>query len=529
MLRSKLRLIRTGVLLTAFLLNLGASSSFSARARTGQRTSQAARSRPSPATASVARTPVPRQGGAQASPAMRSHQRPEAPRLRPPTRPQRSLDRAAGQRPIIPNRGVNSPERSLFVGPVAPGAGSGPTWTQPYGGRRQLAYPAQVLQRADRPQGSLGRINTRRPYAGSSNGRVEDWMRGDYASGRERDRGAPERSDRVRPSRGERRPQIAFGGLEGGEDRRAASPRQGRGHDRPARKPRPYDRAGSPAPETRASQDVVGNPIPGNATWLQPASVGGISTGFRSVTSALGTPSSTYVFVPRSRSDYWEGYWDGFGDGYRVARHHRRHRTMIANFFYGYYFSDPAWAGFYHPGYYASIYHYWGWCPGWVQPGRVYYDPVDYIHLAGSRAARGRGAGPGIDYVGAERAILAVRRAWRASDIGSVARHLSDQVDIHIHFDGEYTYTISAEDFYAMTADMMATTQTVEMQFADPVWLSTHEVIYTGSQSFYDPDGDLQAVYVSYRLRQLSSGWDIVAIGSSLEPIEHGYMDFRYL
>ena len=253
-----------------------------------------------------------------------------------------------------------------------------------------------------------------------------------------------------------------------------------------------------------------------------------ISTGFNKVTQALGSPSSRYVFAPRSMSDYWRGYWDGFGDGYSAARHRSRHRMLVGNFFYSHYFSDPSWFGFYHPGYYASVYHYWGWCPGWVRPNRVYYDPVDYVHIPAGLPARDSRAHYGIDYVGAERAILAIRGAWHNSSIGSLAKHLNDQVDIHVHFDGEYAYTTSSDDYYAMTADMMATTQTVEMQFDDPVWLSSYEVIYTGRQELYDPDGDLQAVYVSYRLRQLSSGWDIVAVGSSLDPIDPGYPDFRY-
>jgi hypothetical protein len=33
---------------------------------------------------------------------------------------------------------------------------------------------------------------------------------------------------------------------------------------------------------------------------------------------------------------------------------------------------------------------------------------------------------------------------------------------------------------------------------------------------------------VSYRFRNLGGEWFLVAVGSSLEPIQHQYRDFRY-
>jgi hypothetical protein len=68
----------------------------------------------------------------------------------------------------------------------------------------------------------------------------------------------------------------------------------------------------------------------------------------------------------------------------------------------------------------------------------------------------------------------------------------------------------------------------VALTFNDPIWLSNHEFFVTGRHQFYDPDGDRQTVYVSYRLRKLGGDWYIVSVGSSLEPIRHHYNDFRY-
>ena len=489
MLRSKLRLVSTGGLVTAFLLNLGVSASFCAGAQMGVQNGHCAITRQDPATASTVRMPLTKQYTGQGSPVIRS-------------------------------------------GQARPGAFSATLGAQPYGIVRQLPRVPRTLAGGEHPQRFPTPVDRGRFLTDSPNRQPQDWRLGDGASLEERDPGGPERTDRVRLGRGERRhetPQTGSRSPEGARKGRAvAPPRQAGGLDPSREQLRRPIRTRPSAPRERTHQDAVGNPIPADASWLNPGRVSHISKGFQNIAQTLGSPSFRYVFVPRSQSDYWEGYWDGFGDGYRAGYHHRRHRTTVSTFFYSHYFSDPAWLGFYYPGYYASIYHYWGWCPGWVHPSRVYDDPVDYIHIPAGLSACDSSADCGVDYIGAERAILDIRGAWCSSGIGLLARHLNGQLDIHVHFDGEYVYTTYLEDYYAMTADMMATTQTVEMVFDVPVWLSSHEVVYTGRQAFYDPYGDLHTVYVSYRLRQLSSGWEIVAVGSSLDPIEAGYTDFRY-
>jgi len=274
---------------------------------------------------------------------------------------------------------------------------------------------------------------------------------------------------------------------------------------------------------TLPDRDIVGNPIPAETGRLIRDDVSGLRGGYGRIRRQLGYPEHNYIMVPRRPSDYWEGYWDGYRDG----RHHSHHPLVVINFYYPYYWSDPYWFGFYYPGYHPSIYHYWGWCPGWVHPARVYYVPVEYVYLAVT-PYRYYYSGYYLDEAGAQRAVEDVRRAWFESEIGSLAFHLTDQLDIRIYFDGKYEYSTSTEDYYAMTVDAMATTQTVAMDFDAPIWLSSHEVFYTGRHVFYDPDGVRQQVYVSYRFRRLGSEWYLVAVGSSLKPIRHEYRDFRY-
>ncbi len=272
-------------------------------------------------------------------------------------------------------------------------------------------------------------------------------------------------------------------------------------------------------------RDVVGHQVPRDARFIDRSRQPRTRTGYTRIQTRLGRPTNYYTFIPRFPGDYWDGYWDGYRDGRWDGRRHRPHAAVVINLYYGYYYSDPVWFGFYYPGYYASVYHYYGYCPGWVYPTRVYVAPSDYVYWpADPYRYYGRSQ---VDEAGAQRALGDLRRAWLNNDVDLLARHLTDDLDIQIYFDGQYEYTTSTEDYYGMTADALASTETESLTFDDPIFISSHEVFYTGRHVFYDPDGYRQTVYVSYRLRKLGDGWYLTAVGSSLEPIRHHYQDFR--
>jgi len=282
-----------------------------------------------------------------------------------------------------------------------------------------------------------------------------------------------------------------------------------------------------PLTRGRPTVDDVGNLISSDTTIIVRDSVSRLSVGFGHVRKQCGDPTFVYVFAPRHPSDYWDGYWDGYTDGYWAGKNHWHGHHTVISFYYGYYWSDPYWFAFYYPGYYPAVYHYWGWSPGWVYPERCYYAPDDYLYAPVS-PYRYYGTDYRVDERGADEALGDIRRAWYDSDITSLSYHLTDDVDIRVYFDGEYQYSTTTEDYYTMTVDAMATTQTVALTFNDPIWLSSHEFFVTGRHQFYDPNGDRQTVYLSYRLRKLGGDWYIVSVGSSLEPIQHHYSDFRY-
>jgi len=348
---------------------------------------------------------------------------------------------------------------------------------------------------------------------------------------RERDRQEGTGRVEVRPPRSDERqfsaPRANFRGPEAEQELKVV-PResQDRLQSRLQSWVRDQNRRSAPQ-HVRPPRDVVGNVVPDSVHLIQRDRLSRISISYHHVERDFGVPSYHYFIYPRSPADYWDGYWDGYADGYWAGRHHRHGHSIVLSFYYPYYWSDPYWLAFYYPGYYPSVYHYWGWCPGWVYPARVYYVPIEYVYVPVT-PYRYYYTGYAVDHVGAQRAIEDIRRAWFNSEVTPLAAHLTDQLDVRVYFDGEYEYTTSTEDYYAMTVDAIATTQTVSMDFDSPIWISSHEVFYTGRHVFYDPDGGRQTVFVSYRLRRLGTDWYIVAVGSSLKPIRHQYRDFRY-
>jgi len=395
--------------------------------------------------------------------------------------------------------------------------------------------------RQDNPRSQRQRVDTERPTRApdqSAEPQRTPAVQNRFRADRPRDQQPVRRPAADRPARPTAAP-GATGRVQGVPEARFRGPEA----DRDVRIVRPEERQRVPqelrnrlreqnrnAPRPirgRPKVDVIGNPVSTDTTFIVRDNISRISIGYHRVRQTCGDPTFYYVFAPRHPHDYWDGYWNGYTDGYEAGRHHFHGHHVVVSFYYGYYWSDPLWFAFYYPGYYPAIYTYWGWSPGWIYPDRCYYAPAEYVY-APATPYRYYGSDYYVDERGADRALDDIRRAWYDGDISAFAYHLTDDVDIRVYFDGEYQYSTTTEDYYAMTADAMSTTQTTSLNFDQPIWLSTSEFFVTGRHEFYDPNGDQQTVYISYRLRKLGGEWYIVSVGSSLEPIQHQYNDFRY-
>lgn len=265
-----------------------------------------------------------------------------------------------------------------------------------------------------------------------------------------------------------------------------------------------------------------------------------IKSNFTVISTHHGRPGFDFVFLPRPVSSFDLGYQLGFRDGFfsgvhfGSSFHHRRPVTLF--FYYPFYFDDPFYNDFWYDGYYPSIYHYYGWVPRWCYPPSLAYYSVDpypfsYGYFSGPRyyyqnddyARR-----PSLDERGVDRTLQDLRRAWLENDIDRLAYHIRQNEKISIYFDNDYSYSLSADDYYSMTLDAMSTLKTSAMDFNDPTWINPREVFFTGRHVFVNPDNERQTVYISYRLHKYDDRWYIIGVGSSPNSIENSYRDFRY-
>ncbi len=120
-----------------------------------------------------------------------------------------------------------------------------------------------------------------------------------------------------------------------------------------------------------------------------------------------------------------------------------------------------------------------------------------------------------------------IRNGWLSGKTDVLGNHLSDQLDVQVFFDGKYRYTTHAKDYAAMTADNMSTIRTVAVEFDNPVFVAPDQVWVTGRQVFTDPDKVQHTLYLEYHLQQSGNNWYITGFGSSQQPIQLSYRDFR--
>ncbi|NIM06006.1 MAG: hypothetical protein GTO55_06950 [Armatimonadetes bacterium] len=271
-----------------------------------------------------------------------------------------------------------------------------------------------------------------------------------------------------------------------------------------------------------------------------------IHANYKHISPRFGHPGYRHTLVPRLVNTYSVGYWLRYDDGrssagvhYGVPHHrhqHYRHRRPVSLvFYYPYYFDDPYYTGFWYAGYYPSVYYYYGWLPRWCNPpGTVIYrsDPYPFYYSRysgyGWPSYYYYSGAPRLDRDGVDRALVDIRYAWLEGDIDRLAYYIRQDEKISVYFDNDYSYSLSADDYYTMTLDAMSTVKTLDMVFSEPTWINSLEIFVTGRHIFRDPDDEHQTVYVSYRLHRYGGKWYIIGIGSSPNPIRNIYKDFRY-
>ena len=256
-----------------------------------------------------------------------------------------------------------------------------------------------------------------------------------------------------------------------------------------------------------------------------------IGSHFTRIDRRFGKPSHGFAIMPRPTSAFSLAVSSGT-TSFLLGVHHRVPTTFVSrkvvfvSFYSPWYFDDPFYTGFWYPGWYPSIYTYYGWGPRWCRPPSliVYdYDPYPiYVSRTPYYTPYYYSERTRLDVAGVDTAMSDIRRAWLDSDADRLAGYLRDDRKTAVYFDGKYAYSLSADDYYRMTLDAMSTIRTEGLVFNDPQWITATEVRFTGRHIFYNMDDERESVYVAYRLHRYGRDWYIIAVDSSPKPLGGG-------
>jgi hypothetical protein len=207
-----------------------------------------------------------------------------------------------------------------------------------------------------------------------------------------------------------------------------------------------------------------------------------------------------YIIVPIER-DYSYG---GFFVYYRFGNF---------RFEYGYYYI--------HPDPYRVVYApYWYYdpCPPFVVVYRVVYLPprphtvlvevpiyVETPYYLERRPPDSQ-----------HQMLSDLRAAWLLRDPSYLTRYIRPESYIAIYLDGQYAYSLPAQDYIAMTRDAIRAVRTEQIRFYRVAKRGETQLVVRGEHQYIDDaTGVRRLVYIQYTFEQVDGRWYLIEAGSS--------------
>jgi hypothetical protein len=207
-----------------------------------------------------------------------------------------------------------------------------------------------------------------------------------------------------------------------------------------------------------------------------------------------------YIIVPIER-DYSYG---GFFVYYRFGNF---------RFEYGYYYI--------HPDPYRVVYApYWYYdpCPPFVVMYRVVYLPprphtvlvevpiyVETPYYLERRPPDSQ-----------HQMLSDLRAAWLLRDPSYLTRYIRPESYIAIYLDGQYAYSLPAQDYIAMTRDAIRAVRTEQIRFYRVAKRGETQLVVRGEHQYIDDaTGVRRLVYIQYTFEQVDGRWYLIEAGSS--------------
>ncbi len=118
-------------------------------------------------------------------------------------------------------------------------------------------------------------------------------------------------------------------------------------------------------------------------------------------------------------------------------------------------------------------------------------------------------------------AISDIQKAWENNDFKSFARHLDNNSKVAIYLDGEYAYSLSANDYAEMSQDAIENIDTESFTINRVTQRDNGQYVLYGTHIYRLDDSDTRTVYVSFTIEKDGNNYYIVEAGSSSTKLRY--------
>lgn len=142
------------------------------------------------------------------------------------------------------------------------------------------------------------------------------------------------------------------------------------------------------------------------------------------------------------------------------------------------------------------------YCPWVIREREVWIESEPYIYYRPSPSHYERTA---------REALEDIERGWQRGDYSLIARYVDPNRTIRIYHDGEYSHSMTAREFRALTCQSFEDIRTLRFRFYNPT-IGPHEVRADAEHVFIGPDGEERRVEMTYTLQRWRDRWFIYSI-----------------
>jgi hypothetical protein len=109
-----------------------------------------------------------------------------------------------------------------------------------------------------------------------------------------------------------------------------------------------------------------------------------------------------------------------------------------------------------------------------------------------------------------------LRAAWMLRDPSYLTRYIRPESYIGIYLDGQYAYSLPAQDYIDMTRDAIRAVRTEQIRFYRIAKRGDTQLVVRGEHQYIDDaTGVRRLVYIQYTFEQVDGRWYLIEAGSS--------------